>query len=272
MFGKPKATNRKLSMPIGMLYSWWAPVTAEPDNAHPAYGTPLDMGHARAGTLSTTTAVADIPGDDRIVYHAEKFVSASLATETDLNDLDINSQIYGRTYNAAGAHSNQADSAPFGAYAFIEPFLQKDSSQIYRAHFFPKVQANLANYANNAQTRGTNFDPRTNAVTFTVMADNTGDWQLQEEFDTEAEAVSYIMALFGATTTWTVTTVIVGEGTVSPAGSNAYAAGTDVTLTFSAAPAALYDNGVNVTASLSGATYTLTALAAAHQIVAIFSA
>ena len=50
--------NRTVKMPVGMLRSFWAPITAQPAAALPTYGDIEEMGAARTGTLAITTASA----------------------------------------------------------------------------------------------------------------------------------------------------------------------------------------------------------------------
>lgn len=267
-------TNRTktVKMPVGMLRSFWAPIASEPDNALPTYGNVEEMGAARTGTLAVTTAVADIYGDDVNLVHFEEFISYQFTGETTMDDLEINAKLYGHNYAAGVSVSGAADTAPYGGYGFVEPILKTDKSLVYRATFLPKLSANASGEAMNAATRQTSVEARGNTVTYTGYAAKNGAWRQQQDFASEQAAVTWLMGLYGAVTTWTVATVVVGDGSVSPAGSASYTAGSGVTLTFSEAPSALYDNGVDVTASLSGTAYTIAAIAADHQIVAIFDA
>ena len=264
--------NKPVKVPIGMRRSWWAPFASEPDNALPIYGTVQDMGAARLGTLTVTTAAADIDGDDLNLVHVENFVSGTLVAETTLSDLQLNASVYGHGYDGGVSTSGAEDASPNGAYAFIEPMLQKDKTTVYRATFLPKVSANAANEAQSAATRqGTSINPTYNSVTYTVYACNTGAWRLQQDFPTEAAAETWLMGLFGATAAWEVSVELIGSGTVTPAGTNFVAAGQTATLTFSPAPTVLYDGTVDVTASLVDGVYTIPAIAAAHHLVAVFS-
>lgn len=266
--------NRKkvVKMPVGMLRSFWAPIATEPDAALPTYGDVEEMGAARLGTLTVTTAVSDIYGDDVDLVHFEDFVSYQFVGETTLDDLTVNAKIYGHTEADGLVSSAAGDQAPYGGYGFVEPILNTNKSVVYRATFLVKLSANAANEAQNAATRQGSAEPRANSITYTGFACKNGEWRKQKEFSSEADAVNWLLALFGATASWNVTTVIVGSGSVSPSGSNAYAAGSNAVLTFTADPSALYDNGTDVTASISSHKYTISAIAADHQIVAIWSA
>ena len=263
--------TKTVKMPVGMLRSFWAPIATEPVNSLPTYGNVEEMGAARTGTLAITTATADIYGDDVNLVHFEEFVSYQLTAETTLDDLEVNAKIYGHGYAAGVATASQGDSAPYGGYGFVEPILKTDKSIVYRATFLPKLSANQSGEAQNAATRQGSLEARGNSIVYTGYACNSGAWRKQQEFSSEDLAVTWLMGLFGAATTWNVNTIVVGTGTVSPAGSNAYTAGSNVQLTFTTDPSALYDNGTDVTASISSHKYTISAIAADHQVVAIWS-
>lgn len=266
--------NKPVQVPIGMRRSWFFPIASEPANARPTYGAGQDMGAARLGTLTTTTAAADIEGDDMVLVHVENFVTGQLVAETTLNDLELNALVYGHTYSAGVSSSNKDDQSPPGGYAFIEPLLKKDKSTVYRATFLLKVSANPANEAQSANTRqGNSINPTYNSITYTVFSCNSGEWRLQQDFASESDAEAWILGIAGATTVWEVSVEIIGNGSVSPAGSNYHTAGQNVVLDFGDTdPTVLYDGTTNKTSSISSHKYTISSIAAPHHLVAVFAA
>ena len=263
--------QKQVKVPIGMRRSWWAPHASEPANALPTFGTVQDMGAARLGTLTINVISGTIEGDDEVLVPVEKFVSAQLVAETTVDDLQLNATVFGRTYSAGVEHSKDSDSCPFGGYAYIEPLMKQDKSVVYRATFLTKVQALLANDTQPAATRQSGqLSPAYRSITYSAMCCNTGDWRLRQEFTTEAAAETWIMGLFGGTTAWPISVTVVGPGTVTPSGVTYVTAGQNLTLEFSAAPAAVYDNGTAI--SVTGTSYTFSSVSAAHDVVAIFSA
>ena len=88
------------------------------------------------------------------------------------------------------------------------------------------------------------------------------------EFATEAQADAWLRAQFGTATGYVVSVTCHG-GSVEPA-AMFVESGEDAVLTFSSAPSAVFDNGQDVTASLSGAVYTISGVSAAHQVIAIW--
>lgn len=185
----------KVKVAIGMRRSWWAPLAPEPSEQ--PYGEVKDMGAARLGTLTVTTASGDVEGDDHALMHIERFVSGSFVAETTLSDLELNATVYGHTYNKGEETSGGEDDPPLGGYGFIEPMLQQDQSVVYRATFLPRVSANQANEAQNAATRqGGSINPAYNSVTYTVYEDEKQGWRKRKDLDTLAEAESYLAGLF----------------------------------------------------------------------------
>lgn len=192
------ANFSKVKVPIGMRDSWYFPITAEPDKAHPTYGEKLDMGAAVKGYLSVTTASASIPGDDITQLEFEKFVSAQLDAETTMSDLEINAKIFGHKYTEAGGEISSADDyAPSGGYAFIQSILKKDKTIVYRATCLFKVTAMASSEKQEADTRKpSEFSPKNNAVSYKVVEDNTGAWRARQDFATPEEAETFITTTF----------------------------------------------------------------------------
>lgn len=192
--------SKTVKVPIGMRSSYFAKIKTEPENAHPTYDTVLDMGAAVKGYVSITTATSEIFGDDIALLHGENFVSAQADVETTKNDLELNAALFGHTYSESdGETSNANDVAPAGAYAFIEPIMNRSKTITYRATFLYKVQPLLNSEKTEADTKKNDFNPKMNAVSLFVMPDNTGDWRARKEFAAEAAAESYIAGLFAAT-------------------------------------------------------------------------
>ncbi len=266
--------NKQYKVPIGMRRSWAFKIVSEPENALPVYGDIQDMGAARLGTLTYTTAAVDIEGDDQVLRHVEAFQNGSFVGETTVNDLALNAFLYGHSYAAGVEHSNGDDQSPPLGYGFIEPILKTGSdAPIFRATLLPKITANPANEAQSAATRqGGSITPTYNSVTYTVYTCKTGDWRLRQEFDTEAEAEAWLMGIAGATASWPVSVEIIGDGSVDPAGTTFFPAGEAAVLTFSAKPAVLYDGTTDKTSAVTNAgVYTISAIAAPHRLVAVFA-
>lgn len=192
-------TTRTTKVPLGMRKSYFAPIASEASAAHPTYGAAMHMGAAVKGYLSITSVVGDIPADDVIQVHSERFVSAQADVETDCSDLELNAGIYGHTFATDVETSAKDDEPPCGAYAFIEPLLLKDKSTTFRATVLYKVCALASSEKTEADTRKNDFSPKMNAVSFFVQCDNTGAWRDRQEFSTEALADAWIRTTLSIT-------------------------------------------------------------------------
>lgn len=265
--------NKAVKTPLGMESSYFFPFASEPVGAHPVYGEKVDMGAAVKGYVSLTTASGDISGDDAMLLYFEQFVSGQVDVETTLSDLEINAKMYGHSYKAGRETAKGEDSAPNGAYAFIEPILKKDKTIVYRATFFYKTTAMLSAEKQEADTRKSDFNPKMNAVSLRIMKDNADAWRERQEFATLSAAEAFIDSLAGSAAAYAVTITHVGSGSSDPGEGTVYVtAGQSLVIDFgSKDPTALYDNAVNVASNLAAHKYTISSIAAAHEITAVWS-
>lgn len=262
---------KTVKMAVGMRSSYFAPIVGVAAGGHPEYGDVLDMGAAVKGALSITTAKMQVPGDDIYLIDVEKFASGQFDAETTADDLAINAVVFGHLFNENGETSGKDDAAPSGGYGFIEPFMRKDKSTFFRATFLYNVTAMLSSEKQEGDTRkGSDFTTKNKAISYSVNADDAGSWRQRQEFNTEAEAEAWLRAMFGKDAGYSVRVIVSGNGSVNKPYVFA-AAGANVTLTFGSVPAALYDNGSDASSALSGEEYTISSVAADHEIVAIFA-
>ena len=193
------ASNR-YKMPLGMRKSYFYPIKTTPDNAHPTYDTALDMGSAVKGYLAITTASGEIVGDDQILHSVESFVSAQLDAETNLSDLEINAKLFGHKYaESTGEDSGKDDTPISGGYGFIEPIIKDDKTTVFRATALYHCTPMPSSEKQEADTRKpTEFSPKTNAVSYKVLADNSGAWRNRQDYDTLAAAEAGLKKIVGA--------------------------------------------------------------------------
>ena len=261
---------KNVKVPMGLVSSYFAPITAEPAASHPTYGSVLDMGANVKSYLSVNTAAGSIYGDDEELYYDESFVSAQIDAETTQDDLSINAALQGHTYATGLETSNKDDRSPYGGYAAIRHLVNKQGKHIYRAMVFYKTKPMASSEKDEADTKKEGFDPKMYAVSLKVTCDNTGDWRDREDFDTLAQAESWISTKIGAGTSKVVRVAVHGSGTVTPMVS-VVASGSNVELAVSGSPTALYDNGTDKTSSISSNKYSISSIAADHEVVVIYS-
>lgn len=265
--------NKAVKTPIGMVLSYFFPFASEPAGAHPVYGSKIDMGAAVKGYLRVNTATADVYGDDALLVPIELFVSGQMDVETTLSDLEVNAALFGHRFEAGRETSNGDDAAPNGAYAFIQAIMKKDKSIIYRPTFLRKVAAMPQSEKQESDTKKEGLDPKMNAVSLKVMKDNLGDWREREDFGSLAEAEAFIDELAGESAAYAVRIQHSGVGASTPGVGTTYVtAGQSQVIDFGTNdPDKLYDNGADVTASIASHKYTISAIAADHDLVAIWT-
>ena len=182
-----------VKVPMGLREAWWIPISSEAADAHPTYGTPLQIGGNVKAALSVNTASGSVYSDDVEQLRFEAWISAQLDAETSCDDLEIVATLFGHTYSAQnGEESKSDDVTPNGAYAFIQDIILKDKSHVYRTTFLYKTSPLASSEALDAATRNNNFDPKMMPISLAVLQDNTGAWRARQEFATLAAAQAWI--------------------------------------------------------------------------------
>ena len=196
-------TKSTVKTPIGMLTSWFFPITAEPANARPIYGDKLDMGAAVKGYLSVTSYAGTVPGDDSNQVDMERFAYGQLDAETTMSELEVNAKIYGHAYDESDVEiSSSEDVSPNGGYSFIEPMLTKEKKTIYRATCLMKVSAMASSERQEADTKKPGeLAPKMCVVSYKIMEDSKGVWRKRQDFETKEAATQFINTTFGAAAT-----------------------------------------------------------------------
>lgn len=267
--------KQTVKVPIGARYALWAAQASSSGGAdgHPAYGPIRSLGENVKAYLTKTYASGDIFGDDVAQLHDEAFISAQLDTETTYSDLQLLAELYGRTWTSAeGEASHKDDNPPAGGFGYIEPVLLKSKAVVYRAVFLYNVTAMPSAEKDEADTRKNDFNPRMNAVSFFVAADNTGVWRARMEFSTEASALAWLETQFGSGSYYEVTAAAPGaeDKITGNFGSNYVPSGSAITIGFTGSPVKIYDNGAEVSATSAGK-YILSNVSADHTVVFVYS-
>jgi len=81
------------------------------------------------------------------------------------------------------------DNAPYGGIGGYQ-VLQISGVRKYRAWFYPKVKASMPDF--DGSTKGNSISFGTQPIKMKVAAPKFGPWYVAKEFDTEAEAKTYI--------------------------------------------------------------------------------
>lgn len=255
---------------LGLKYVAWAQMATEPAAAVPTFDTGLVIGKAVSTNLAVKNSEGELYADDKLAEYKSEFSSADLTMEVDNITLENQAKLYGATYADNEMSHSASDVAPYGGIGGYQ-VLQVNNTAKYRAWFFPKARASVPDWSGN--TKGNSISFGTEPMKLKVMAPNYGPWYYVKEFDTEAAAQAYVDTKLGVTTWHAVDVQVNGadEGeSVSPVGVTYVANAGTLAITITGTPIALYDNGVESSASISGGAYTLSNVTDAHKIAVIF--
>lgn len=228
------------------------------------------LGKLVSANLTVNLASGELYADDSLAEQLSEFSSGSIAMETDDMTDENASEVYGCNVNDGTVTYNTGDTCPRGMLGYYKVLMRK-GVKYFKAFFYPRVRAALGN--DNAQTRGSSITFSTTSTTFTVFADDNGDWRKTKTFTDAEDAKAYIRNLCSIGKYFEVNVSAQGEGTgegVSRKGVAYVADGQDFRLTIIGEPTYVYDNGEDVTDQVSGGVYTISAVNADHTIAVIF--
>lgn len=147
------------------------------------------LGKLVSANLTVNLASGELYADDSLAEQLSEFSSGSIAMETDDMTDENAAKIYGCTVSEGLVTYNKNDTAPRGSLGYYK-VLMRNGKKYFKGYFYPRVRAALGN--DNAQTRGSSITFQAVSTTFTVFADDKGDWRKTETFDTVAEAKAWI--------------------------------------------------------------------------------
>lgn len=256
---------------IGMAYWAIAPIATEPSAAVPTYTAGMELGEAIKADVAITNSEGQLYANDALCEEISEFSSASIAGEVDDVTLAKQAIIYGASI-VDGEFGNDVDDTPPYCGTGYTQYLSKGGVKQYRAFFYPKVKAKLPD--DSAATKSGSISFGTAPLKLTVFAPLFGKWRYMKDFTTKAAAQAYLDAKLNVATWLNVNVQVQGfvAGTkmATPVGTSMVATGTSFVLNITGTPTALYDNGVDVVASIDAGKYTLANVVAAHNIAVIF--
>jgi hypothetical protein len=256
---------------------------------HPCFkpdGAPAGviLGKLVQANLTVNLASGELYADDGLAEQLSEFASGttnfawfaqnSLAMQTyDLTDANA-SILYGASVSDGIVTYNKNDTAPRGCLSYYK-VLMRNGVKFFKAYFYPRVRAALGN--DNAQTRSGSITFTPTDTTFTVFADDAGDWREVKTFDdaTSASAWAEGRAAVGSYHSVTVMVQNAGDGEGADfVGRKLVADGAVFALGISgyASVNAAYMNGEDITAAVTGGsgTYEIASVTEDTSIVIIF--
>jgi len=255
---------------IGLAYPVWAKITGETASALPTYSAGFALGGAIKADLTITNATGQLYAENMLIEDVSEFSSATIALETDNLTLTAQAAIFGAALVNDELGFGADDVAPFGGFGYYQ-VLMVNGVKKYRAFYYPKVKAKFE--TESASTKGNSITFGSAAITLTVVKPKFGKWRYVKEFDTEEAAKAYIDSKLSVAEWHQINVMVsgaVGPEGASPSGITMVADGEDFVLNISGTVTAVYDNGDDVTASITGGAYTLANVTTAHNIAVIF--
>lgn len=253
----------------------WAPIVNEPANARPEYGAGLTIGKLSSCGVTPNYSEGTLPADNSTAEYAKELKDMDIALETD--DLIARNAVamYGARFDGTDVIYGSADNPPYGGYAFYHT-AQRSGQRVHIGHFYTKVRASRA--ARTFETKGDAINFGTESISMKGLPDNAGDAEIESEpFATEDDAFAWCANKVNLGTYYKVNVQQQGESSakhVDRAGLTFVATGSDFEVTIAGydTVTAAYDNGVDITAAVTGGTgkYTIESVAADHNIVIVF--
>lgn len=231
------------------------------------------LGKLVSANLTVNLASGELYADDGLAEQLTEFSSGNIAMETDDMSDENAGVVYGCTVSGGLVTYNKDDTPPRGCLGYYK-VLMRGGKKYFRAYFYPRVSAALGN--DSAQTRGNSITFATSSTTFTVFADDIGDWRKTQTFSTASAAKAWINEKCGISKYYEVSVVVQGAGdgkSVDAASVNFVTAGSDfvMNITGHESVAAAYDNAEDILTSIVDGAYTVPKINEDHSLVIIFA-
>lgn len=182
---------------IGMRKIFIAKRTAA--NTYDVAGGLSTCGHAVSAAINPVLAEGGNYGDDTQTDTDSEFVSATVALGTTNVPAPFHNTMFGNTVSNDGKTitHNKNDEPPYVGCGFIG--IEKvDGVRSYVATFLPKAKFKEPDSTANTKTNTITYNNPT--INGTALAEDNGDWKIDEICTTEAAAVTWIQGKFGAQT------------------------------------------------------------------------
>lgn len=150
--------------------------------------------------VSITVNNVSLYADDAIAENDKSFQSGTLTLGIDDLNEGVLTKLLGHTKDSESEEiaSNIDDVAPFVGVGFYGVKMV-NGVKAYRALWFPKVQ--FEEPADSMTTKGETIAFGTDSIVGTIMPDSTGTWKLEQTFETESAAVTYLNGKAGIVVT-----------------------------------------------------------------------
>lgn len=236
----------------------------------PHGGQGVVVGKLVSANLTANMANGEQYADDGVAEQASEFISGSIAMETDDMTDQVASVVYGAKVEDGTVIYNKDDLAPLGKLAYYKS-MRRNGKNYYKTYLYPQARAAVGN--DSAQTKGNSITFQTAQTAFTVFPDENGDWRKTKTFEDQASARAWCAQQCNIADYYTANITVSGGGVdkgVTPSGECYVQESESLVITIQGAPKAAYDNGADISADISGGSYTLENMNADHELIFIF--
>ncbi len=252
---------------FGAKYPCFAKMLTEPNNALPTYDTGIALGKLVTAALTVNLASGEYHADNEQVEELSEFINGSLQLDTDDMLDSIDALIQGATMEGDMVGYDADDTPPWGGLGYYKTLL-RNGVKYFKAFFYPKVKASLGN--DTATTKGSSITFSGKSTPFVIKKPAFGKWLYTETFASESAAKAWIDTKLSVAEWHLVNIAKSGEGTVAPLGKRYVADAGSLDIAILGEPSAIYDNGEDITTSLTGGKITLSNVTEEHSVVVIY--
>ena len=179
---------------IGMQYPVWAELTSESGNTL-TYGAGCVMGKAVTAALNWQKEDNELYGDDAVAETDQSLTGYTLDLGTTQLSEDVESKVLGITkVGSTDEYEITDDDPPYGGCGYIR-VLKRNSTRLYKAVWYPKLQFSHANESDNTKQRSISWGtPSLSAKGLAAYDDASGKakFRKQQVFTTLAAAKAYL--------------------------------------------------------------------------------
>lgn len=181
---------------IGLKNLRYAVIT---DVATDTYGTPASAGKAVSVSVAPNLADAKLYADDALTESDSTFISAVVTAVVDDDRMDVLADLLGRTPDETTGEvvRKSDDVAPYvGLGRVITKIV--NGARVYKAEFLCKVKFKEPSQENNTKADTVEFGTVSIEGDASTLSDGL-TWSKTNEFETLAEANTYLDTCFGVT-------------------------------------------------------------------------
>lgn len=183
-------------MKYGAKNAMWAPIKSDTTaDAQPTYDTVVALPGLNKVEDSINNSSAAGYGDDAKAVEINEFTGGTVTTtHLDFSEAALAAMLdLGTDANGGLTYKGDCD-PPFGGYGFTTSCMTEAKKKYYRVVFYPKVRAQVGN--SSYDTKGENITLANEVLAFSLFQAACGAYIVKHNFDTEAEAKSYLEGLF----------------------------------------------------------------------------